>query len=274
MAKRALLIGINRYALPGADLRGCVNDVEDMGKVLVEEFGFAPGDLTTLLDEQATQAAMQQGIEELVASGKPGDVLFLHYSGHGSNVKDTTGDEADGRDEILCPHDLDWNRPLTDDWLRTTFDKLEPGASLTVVMDCCHSGTNTRAPAFMPPDAPAISRFLRNPDDSGAPDGPAVPTKRARRRRRTEDVHAVPLTEALLTGCRDTQTCADADIDGSYHGALTYYLVKALRSLGSEATYRQVHATTAAGLKGSYDQVPQLEARESRLDRPFLSAQG
>ena len=28
MAKRALLIGINKYQMPGADLRGCVNDVK------------------------------------------------------------------------------------------------------------------------------------------------------------------------------------------------------------------------------------------------------
>ncbi len=273
MAKRALLIGINRYALPGADLRGCVNDVHAVGQVLQDQYGFKPADVTTLVDEQATKAAMQQGLAALVASGKPGDVLYAHYSGHGSNVKDTNGDEADGRDEILCPHDLDWNDPLTDDWLRATFDRLDPAASLTVVMDCCHSGTNTREP--LAPDAPVRSRFLANPD---ATSGQAGPTRgmprRSRRRRSSADVHAVDLTETLITGCRDTQTSADADIDGTFNGALTYFFVKALRALGPDATYRQVHAKTLAGLKGSYAQVPQLEGRESRLDRPFLSPQG
>lgn len=274
MAKRALLIGINRYALPGADLRGCVNDVENIASTLQQRFAFAPGDLTTLLDEQATKAAMQQAIVDLVRSGQPGDVLYLHYSGHGSNVKDANGDEDDGRDEILCPHDLDWDDPLTDDWLRRTFDTLDPGASLTVVMDCCHSGSNTRASGLVPPDTPVIPRFLPNPRDVATGGAFTGTPKRPRRRRRSEDVHAVPLTEALLTGCRDTQTSADADIDGVFNGALTYYLVKALRALGPEASYRQVHAATLAGLKGSYDQVPQLEARQARLDRPFLSAQG
>ena len=51
---------------------------------------------------------------------KKGDVALLHYSGHGSNVPDDNSDEADGRDEILCPADLDWDDPLRDDWLRTT----------------------------------------------------------------------------------------------------------------------------------------------------------
>ena len=72
-----------------------------------------------LLDGDATKAAMTRGIADLVDTAAPGDVLYLHYSGHGSNVPDTNGDEVtDHRDEILCPHDLDWNDPLTDDWLR------------------------------------------------------------------------------------------------------------------------------------------------------------
>ena len=41
MAKRALLIGINRYQIAGADLRGCVNDVQDVAAALVEFYGFA-----------------------------------------------------------------------------------------------------------------------------------------------------------------------------------------------------------------------------------------
>src|SRR4051794_8906428 len=116
MAKRAVLIGINRYARPGSDLRGCVNDVRGMQLLLTELYGFADADLTLLLDEQATKAAMQTAITDLVATGEPGDVLLLHYSGHGSHVPDVNGDEADLRDEILCPHDMSWGDPLLDDW--------------------------------------------------------------------------------------------------------------------------------------------------------------
>jgi uncharacterized caspase-like protein len=39
MAKRALLIGINKYQIPGADLRGCVNDVKDLSAALIEFHG-------------------------------------------------------------------------------------------------------------------------------------------------------------------------------------------------------------------------------------------
>ncbi|GGN01247.1 hypothetical protein GCM10009721_30590 [Terrabacter tumescens] len=273
MSKRALLIGVNEYAIPGANLRGCVNDVNDVAAALTELYGFAESDITTLLDGAATKAAMTGAISDLVDSAGPGDVLYLHYSGHGSNVPDTNGDETtDGRDEILCPHDLDWNDPLTDDWLRTTIDRLDPGASLTVVMDCCHSGSNTRAPVR--PDAPPpeiLPRFLPNPDDEERGGEHTGTPRRSRRRRRQEDVHVVDMPETLVSGCRDDQTSADAYIGSTYNGALTYYLVRAMRE-DPQATYRRLHARTLAGLTGSYDQVPQLEGRAPRLDQTFLSA--
>jgi metacaspase-1 len=84
-------------------------------------------------------------------------------------------------------------------------------------------------------------------------------------------VHIVDLSESLITGCRDTQTSADARIDGTFHGALTYYLVAAIRELGAEASYRQIHARTLEMLDGEYEQVPQLEGRKAHLDSPFLS---
>ena len=240
-----------------------------MAGALTDLYGFAPSDITMLVDEEATKAAMTQGIEALVDTAGPGDVLYLHYSGHGSNVPDNNGDEVtDHRDEILCPHDLDWNDPLTDDWLRTTFDRLDPGASLTVVMDCCHSGSNTRAPHL--PGAPqpeVVSRFLPNPDDE-LRGGGFTGTPRRRRRRASPDVHDVDIVETLVSGCRDDQTSADAHIDGSFSGALTYFLVRAMRDEPG-ATYRRLHAKTLAGLHNAYEQVPQLEGRVCAL-RPGL----
>ena len=163
MAKQALLIGINKYQIPGSDLRGCVNDVKNLSAALIKLHGFKKGDITMLVDDAATKKAMQAAIRKLVRDGRKGDTLVLHYSGHGSNVPDADGDEADERDEILCPTDLDWKDPFTDDWLRKTLDGLRSGVALTVIMDCCHSGTNTRA--ILPPDAPVKSRYLPNPWD-------------------------------------------------------------------------------------------------------------
>src|SRR6187399_1820201 len=45
--KRAVLIGVNRYRLPGADLRGCVNDVKNLQAILSRRYGFAKSDIVT-----------------------------------------------------------------------------------------------------------------------------------------------------------------------------------------------------------------------------------
>jgi hypothetical protein len=151
-----------------------------------------------------------------VASSKKGDVAVLHYSGHGSNVPDDNRDEADGRDEILCPTDLNWDDVLRDDWLRQTFDGLRDGVSFTAIMDCCHSGTNTRA--ILPPDAPVKERYLPSPWGLAAVESGRSLPKRVtgelrrspRAARKTKDIVKAELPEVLITGCRDTQTSADA----------------------------------------------------------------
>jgi hypothetical protein len=278
MAKRAVLIGINRYQIPGSDLRGCVNDVKNLERALTTYYGFSAKDISALTDLQATKKAMQSAIQKLIASGKKGDTLLLHYSGHGSNVPDDNGDEADHRDEILCPTDLDWNDPLRDDWLRKTLNKLRSGVSLTVIMDCCHSGSNTRA--IIPPDAPIKERFLPCPLDLMATESGRKLRgtlrgqlgKAPRGRKRKSDIVHADIKEMLITGCRDTQTSADAHIGGSFNGALTYYLVESIKATQGKLTYRELHQHTTAKLKkDDFDQVPQLEGRRTSFDRMFLS---
>jgi hypothetical protein len=278
MAKRAVLIGVNRYRIPGADLRGCVNDVKNLQAALIRHYGFAKSDIVTLLDLAAGKKAMEAAIRTLVRGGRRGDVLLVHFSGHGSNVPDDNGDEAEGRDEILCPSDLDWKNPFRDDWLRKTFDGLGAGVSLTVIADCCHSGTITRA--VQPPDAPVIERYLPSPWDLVAVEsGRALRgtmrgglRQSARAARKARDVVVVEVPEVLITGCRDTQTSADAMIGGRFNGALTYHLVAALTEAKGALTYRELHDATTARLKRArFDQVPQLEGSRRRLDQPFLS---
>jgi len=277
MAKKALMIGINRYRLAGADLRGCVNDVKNMESVLTEIYRFPRRNISRLLDFAATTAAMKAGISALITEARRGDVLFLHFSGHGSNVPDKNGDEADKRDEILCPTDLDWKKPFLDDWLRSAIDRVKRrGASLTVVMDCCHSGSITRA--VHPPDAKVIERFLPSPWDLVAEEsgrklrGTVRGTLRSSTATRApRDVVAVDIPEILITGCRSTQTSADAYIGGSYNGALTYHLCKAIRAARGRLTNRELHTRASAALKKSrFDQIPQLEGRQTGLDLPFL----
>ena len=110
MTKKALLVGINDYAPAGAggpDLRGCVNDVRDMANTLsvLGVVSPAPSTMRILTDTRATRASIISGFKWLTSGAKKGDMLVFHYSGHGSQVVDVSGDEIDRRDEAICPHD-------------------------------------------------------------------------------------------------------------------------------------------------------------------------
>ena len=90
--------------------------------------------------------------------------------------------------------------------------------------------------------------------------------------RKTKDIVKADLPEVLITGCRDTQTSADAFINGRYNGALTFSLVEAIRKGGPRLTYKELHDRASATLvTRKFDQVPQLEGRAERFDRPLFS---
>jgi hypothetical protein len=72
-----------------------------------------------------------------------GDVLFFHYSGHGAQVKDTTGIEVDGMNKTILPSDYK-RRQITDDELwGSIFYPLPNGVRLTVIVDCCQTSVDT-----------------------------------------------------------------------------------------------------------------------------------
>jgi hypothetical protein len=95
----------------------------------------------------------------------------------------------------------------------------------------------------------------------------------ARAARKAKDIVNADLPEVLITGCRDTQTSADAFINGRYNGALTYGLVDAIRQAKGQLTYRELHNRVTQTLKAkNFDQVPQLEGRTASFGEPLFPA--
>ncbi|KAJ1442443.1 Caspase-like domain superfamily [Sesbania bispinosa] len=142
MAKKAVLIGIN-YPGTKAELRGCINDVWRMHKCLIERYGFSEDDITVLIDTddsytEPTGKNIRRALAGLVRSAEPGDVLFVHYSGHGTRLPAETGEDDDtGYDECIVPSDMNL---ITDDDFREFVDGVPRGCKLTIISDSCHSG--------------------------------------------------------------------------------------------------------------------------------------
>src|SRR5262245_7193840 len=108
MADKALLLGINDYKHVNP-LRGCVNDVENVRKLLTEKFGFDAKNVKTLINQRVTKAKVQEQMKWLFRDAREGDRLVFHFSGHGSFTADLDGDEDDGKDELICLYDMDFN---------------------------------------------------------------------------------------------------------------------------------------------------------------------
>ena len=91
MAKNALCIGINNYPGTHMDLAGCVNDANDWAT----ELGARGFTVATLLDGQATKAAMVAGFKSVIDTAVSDDLVVITFSGHGTYVPDLNGDEVE-----------------------------------------------------------------------------------------------------------------------------------------------------------------------------------
>ncbi|XP_031283321.1 metacaspase-4 [Pistacia vera] len=142
MTKKAVLIGCN-YPGTKAELKGCINDVKRMHACLINRYGFSEDNITVLIDTddrypQPTGKNIRRALNDLVRSAEPGDMLFVHYSGHGTRLPAETGEDDDtGYDECIVPCDMNL---ITDDDFRDFVDKIPEGCRVTIVSDSCHSG--------------------------------------------------------------------------------------------------------------------------------------
>jgi len=155
--KYALLIGIDDY--PNVrKLKGAVNDIHSMQKVLVDDLKFPAANLQVMVNEQATKAAMMKAFESLGKTTHVGDTIFIYYSGHGWLVDDVDGDKgmfdpSEKFDEALVPYDsVPWPKArafepnptlLIDDDLAPLTARLY-GRRLAVIFDSCHAGRGLR----------------------------------------------------------------------------------------------------------------------------------
>lgn len=268
MKKQALLIGINNYQTING-LQGCINDVTNLRDVLKTFFGFTNSDIRVLTDDRATKANILARLEKMVSHGKPGDLLIFQFSGHGSQIRDRNNDELnDHMDELICPYDMNWDDGfITDDMLGNILSKLKKGVRMEIILDSCHSGTGTRDINPGRPESnksPAVikNRFICPPVDiecryQGDEDK-LKPVKAFRTDQR------IILNHVLWAGCRDNQTSADAEINGYYNGAFSYYFCKQVRENKGNISRSNLWDMVKNSLRfNKFEQVPQLECENN-----------
>ncbi|KAJ8521737.1 hypothetical protein ONZ45_g1645 [Pleurotus djamor] len=262
--RKALCIGINYFGQDG-ELHGCINDVKNVTEFLIAQFHYKREDIVILTDDKTdprqipTRENMIRAMQWLVKDARPNDSLFFHYSGHGGQTKDLDGDEDDGFDEVIYPVDFEQNGHIVDDDMHDIMVKtLPPGCRLTAIYDSCHSGTALDLPYIYSTEGKikepnlaaevgqgllsAVGSYARG-DMRGIFDSAVgvykFATNSSKADKMTKSTKTSPADVIQWSGCKDSQTSADAQEAGQATGAMSYAFITALRE-NPQQSYQQL----------------------------------
>lgn len=238
--KRALVVGISEY--PSYDVQDAgwskihgANDVKLVAPILKKQ-GFV---VTTLANEHATIRTICGELERLVKKTNPGDIVYIHFSGHGQAIEDEDGDETDGWDESFIPYDAQriyrkgvyaGENHLTDDilnrYLTNIRHKAGSGGIVYVVVDACHAGSSYRG------DDVEDSTFTRGTDVGFSKTGKTYAPKIDKRGNiRIQDKNTNMAPVYMLEACRSYEVNTEIRQDGKYYGPMTYYISRQLLTI-------------------------------------------
>jgi hypothetical protein len=228
----ALLIGINYTQTPTLHLNGCWNDAIGLCSYLASpSLGIPHDNIDVVIDnttegmQRTTKKEIIKSILDLVTKSwvEELDYILFSFSGHGSQARDTNGDEADGMDEGICPSDVYKTDLILDDDLIKLFNQVNPNTKVYCIFDCCHSGTMLD----LPYEYPEIGK----PGKSNQPN--------------QSNQHIV-----MISGCTDPQCSADAynEKSQSYGGALTMSLLEQLVQ-NQDICVLELHARVLTSLR-------------------------
>jgi len=241
--KVALLFGINDYMGSNNDLSGCLNDVDDVEKKLRNEF--PEFQIRKFKDSEVTTHKFIAEIENALNTIKLPGVLYIHYSGHGTQIPNIQ--ESNKYDEALYLY----NGPLVDDNIWTLQQKTPEDLIVVAKFDSCFSGNMNRS------INPARSRFYKLP-------GVRIMKGAVRKFNKSASDRWV-----IFSGCGEEQTSADAWFNGRANGAFTYY---DLKSYDRNSIYNGEIVKIRTFLpNNNFDQAPTLYGNSILFDNTVLT---
>lgn len=268
-AKRALLIGISDYpvvsevnaswnAIHGA------NDVNLLSPTLRKQ-GFI---LSELKNERATASAIRTSLKDLISSTQKGDLVYIHFSGHGQPFEDKSGDEVDGWDEAIVPFDAQMKfhknykgqSHILDDELEVSINKIRekvgPSGFVYVILDACHMGSASREESESEDEL-----FIRGTDRGFSPNSKQYVPKIDRRGHLKVKSDATLSGIVYLEACRSYQTNSEIKENGQFYGPLSFYVNKVLNSvsLSSNTSWTSAVLKAMANDKRLIKQNPVIE---------------
>lgn len=261
--RHALCIGIDSYRHINP-LAGCVNDMRSWSTMLTG-IGF---DVATMAEQEATADAILDRMRMFIRSAVAGDTLVFQFAGHGTEFDDDSGDETDHKDSALCAVDCGASAGrsglVLDDDIYDVLKLLPAGVSLTAFIDCCHSGTITRAlvaPPIGGKPSNARARFVRpTPEMQAAYDRiKPKPGHRSMGRTLTGEKGVIGVQ---FSACQDSEVAWEFDGAGHFTSIATRLLPTA-RGITNRAFHDRLIAEFGPGRR----QTPNLYCEPAAFDQ-------
>jgi hypothetical protein len=258
--KRALVIGIDTYKIsdrsPFPKLDGCKNDAQSIKILINAKYDFPNNNIKVLYNEQATRGNILKSISELLNECRKGDVAFIYYAGHGSEVENSLNKADNHLDQSIVPVDY-WKKNIPDirnKELAALFDKfIDKGVTLTCIFDCCHSGTIARGIQNSPPKfryMPAANYDAKDPSNPVPPDS-------------RKDSKYLILSAVQADELENEQT----DDNGLPHGAFTIALLTAIKQQDVNSSANNLFTAVHAILRSNgIDQEPVMAGDVERMN--------
>ncbi|KAK0462864.1 caspase domain-containing protein [Desarmillaria tabescens] len=239
----ALIIGIDKYSDPGVhNLSGAVADADHVEKFLIEVVRVKPGNIKNLRDEQATRHVIVEEIHRMANDVriKKEDPILIFFAGHGAFGKAESSSE---KISMLVPYGFkvasteEEGQGVLDITLGRLLANLaeKKGDNITVIFDCCHSGSGTRTDEYDPTYA---VRSVELPPDYTIPDHII---SNARTTKVPENLATAGLaSHVLLSACKEQEFAQER----GRRGLFTKALLDQLENLGSvdKITYQALIA--------------------------------
>ena len=236
MISLGLVFGLNYSRHGSKALRGCINDAHHVGKFLRESLAYDNVEVVT--DEYSDVTTTSSSImRKMVSLSKMTHVhkvsnIWIHFSGHGTQVRDRSGDEVDKMDECIVPSDFQTTGYIRDDFFRWVLTRVHPHTKVHMVFDCCHSGSIVDLPWTYETNTPVF--------------------------RDTYTRQRILANVITISGCRDTSISRDIRKGNQWVGALTSELLTKLQNTPSISIQRLIEELRIAVSIVSPGQYPML----------------
>jgi hypothetical protein len=248
----AILVGVNYYSGKAKDLFGCVRDIQAQREYLKNRTHYiaeltidAPPESNSVKPSPDSKYPTLQNVTmslETVADGaREGDHVYIHFSGHGTQVIDESTPSEKGFGDlawVLYDETTGISYFYERQLASAASDMANKGCFVTVVLDCCFSGSVGRH------DRESFIRTTRYNHEIGLkypptsilnPSERRISVKRGATKSAQPGSFFDPGTYAILTACGPDERSEEIVFPNKTRsGALSHFLLRALKSHNGE----------------------------------------